>query len=84
MFIHLGGDIMVPAKEVIAILDAKMTEVCDDTRNFLHLADEDGFVVRIEPGEGKSLVITTRKVYISPISSLTLKKRAGYITDVDS
>ncbi|MDI3256706.1 MAG: DUF370 domain-containing protein [Kyrpidia sp.] len=83
LFIHLGGDIMVSSKDVVAILDAKMVDVCEDTRQFLHVADEEGFVSRIEPGEGKSLVVTTKHVYISPISSLTLKKRAGYITDVD-
>lgn len=78
---------MVPAKEVVVILDVKTSEVCEDTRDFLRISEEEGFVVRIEPSDpksAKSVVVTTRKVYVSPISSITLKKRAGYITDPDS
>ncbi|WP_288010470.1 extracellular matrix regulator RemB [Kyrpidia sp.] len=83
LFIHLGGDMMVSTKDVIAILDTKMVNVCDDTRRFLQAADGKGLVFRVESGQEKSIVITETRVFISPISSLTLKKRAGYITEVD-
>lgn len=83
LFIHLGGDMMVSTKDVIAILDNKMVNVCDDTRRFVQAADAKGLVFRVESGQEKSIVITETRVFISPISSLTLKKRAGYITDVD-
>lgn len=83
MFIHLGGDVMVPSKEVIAICDLRMRDSADSTREFLNVAEEEGFVVVIDENESKSFVVTTRKVYYSPISSLTLKKRAGFITELD-
>ncbi|WP_018131398.1 extracellular matrix regulator RemB [Effusibacillus pohliae] len=83
MFIHLGGDVMVSSKEVIAIFDLKMKEAADSTQEFLKVAEEEGFVVVVDENESKSFVVTNRKVYFSPISSLTLKKRAGFLEDLD-
>ncbi|MGB8955010.1 MAG: extracellular matrix/biofilm biosynthesis regulator RemA family protein [Tumebacillaceae bacterium] len=83
MFIHLGGDVMVQSKEVIAIFDLKMKYSSDSTKEFLDVADEEGFVVIIDQNESKSFVVTTRKVYYSPISSLTLKKRAGFVSELE-
>lgn len=83
MFIHLGGDVMVPSKEVIAIFDIKMKYSSESTKEFLDVADEEGFVVVIDPNESKSFVLTTRKVYFSPISSLTLKKRASFLEEMN-
>lgn len=83
MFIHLGGDVMVPNKEVIAIFDLKMKDSSDSTKEFLHVAEEEGFVVVIDENDSKSFVVTNQKVYFSPISSLTLKKRAGFISELD-
>lgn len=84
MFIHLGGDVMVQSKEVIAIFDVKMKYSSDSTKEFLDVADEEGFVVVIDENETKSFVVTTRKVYYSPISSLTLKKRAGFVSELEN
>ncbi len=83
MFIHLGGDVMVQSKEVIAIFDVKMNYSSDSTKEFLDVADEEGFVVVIDENETKSFVVTTRKVFYSPISSLTLKKRAGFVSELE-
>jgi len=84
MFIHLGGDVMVQSKEVIAIFDLKMKYSSDSTKEFLDVADEEGFVVVIDENESKSFVVTTRKVYYSPISSLTLKKRASFVSELET
>lgn len=74
---------MVQSKEVIAIFDLKMKYSSDSTKEFLDVADEEGFVVIIDQNESKSFVVTTRKVYYSPISSLTLKKRAGFVSELE-
>jgi extracellular matrix regulatory protein B len=74
---------MVQSKEVIAIFDLKMKYSSDSTKEFLDVADEEGFVVVIDQNESKSFVVTTRKVYYSPISSLTLKKRAGFVSELE-
>jgi hypothetical protein len=79
MFIHLGGDMVVRAKDVIAILDFHMKQSSKITRQFLQKAEEDGCVVTLGNEQTKSYVITQDKVYCSPISSLTLKRRANFL-----
>jgi hypothetical protein len=62
------------------ILDRECTH-SRDTRDFLQVAREEGFVV---PGEeeGKSLVVTDKKIYFSPISSTTLFKRSYFLKNI--
>lgn len=77
MFIHLGGDVVVPKEEVIAILNTQLMKKTEVNREFLELAENDGFITPItERSNAKSLIITTKKIYLSPISSMTLKKRS--------
>ncbi|HSP46576.1 MAG TPA: extracellular matrix/biofilm biosynthesis regulator RemA family protein [Clostridiaceae bacterium] len=79
MFLHLGENIVVPLKAVIGIFDLETTMYSSDTSQFLRLAEEDGFVERINNEQPKSFVITEMdkksKIYLSPISSRTLTKR---------
>lgn len=76
MFLHLGGDIVVPKGDIIAIIDAK-TKIFPSTREFMQIVDDEGFVRSVAgSGKEKSFVITTNLVYLSPISCATLKKRA--------
>lgn len=83
MFLHLGENIVVPIKDVIGIFDLQNSMYSSDTIQFLRLAEEDGFVVRISDDKPKSFVIAEvnkkSKIYLSPISSATLTKR----TDMD-
>jgi hypothetical protein len=75
VFIHLGGNKVVSIKEIIAIIDASGNK--HSVKNgFLEHAKRESRFERISEEEVKSYVITTRKVYASPISSLTLLKRA--------
>ncbi|MCL6612517.1 MAG: DUF370 domain-containing protein [Peptococcaceae bacterium] len=77
MFLHLGGDKIVPKKDIIAILDYKKGNSAV-TKEFIQIAMDEGFVENIsDPDKEKSYVITTEKIYISPISCNTLKKRFG-------
>ncbi|SDF53980.1 extracellular matrix regulator RemB [Sporolituus thermophilus] len=82
MFLHLGGDTVIPLKSVIAIGDLKFSRspVNDE---FLRTMREENMIVDISEGSPKSFVVTDKVVYLSAISSLTLKKRAGYLFDVD-
>lgn len=76
MFLHLGADVMIPKKDVVAILDIQ-TRLAGITREYLKMIRGDGLLEVIgEPGKERSFVITTDKVYLSPISCNTLKKRA--------
>jgi len=76
MFLHLGGDVIVPKKDIVAILDIRSRSSAI-TREFLKTAVEEGFIVNTaEPGKEKTYVITSNEIYYSPISCTTLKKRA--------
>lgn len=77
MFIHIGGDVVVRAKEVITILDVNgnKSEKNAKKNNNFDINIGKSKVVKISQ-EIKSIIITDDKIYYSPISSLTLKKRA--------
>lgn len=73
---------VVPLKDIIAIADSKTfnTEINQD---FLRRFSEEKEVVDIAAGDVKSYIITTKTIYISNISTLTLKKRADYLRITD-
>ncbi|MFB4161500.1 extracellular matrix regulator RemB [Geomicrobium sp. JSM 1781026] len=75
MFLHLGGYAVIQSKDVVAILNYDEKDTSLHTDNFLaHVPKED--VVHISEEGTKSVVITDTKVFYSPISSVTLKRRA--------
>lgn len=86
MFLHIGGDVVIPMKNVIAILDIETTTLSRDSRDFLKIAEEEGFINAISDDLPKTFIITEiekkSKIYLSPISSVTLQKRAGYIDGI--
>lgn len=88
MFLHIGGDFVVPIKNVIAIMDLESTTLSKDTRDFLSIAEEEGFIESISEDIPKSFIITEidkkSKIYLSPISSITLQKRAGFVDGISN
>ncbi|MBQ5833089.1 MAG: DUF370 domain-containing protein [Selenomonadales bacterium] len=74
MFLHLGSDVMVPVKDILAIYDHKMMELPENQKT-LEIMMSGKEVVEISK-EAKSYIFTDDKIYLSVISSLTLKKRA--------
>lgn len=87
MFLHLGENIVIPQKEVIAILDMESVNSIDSDR-FLRISDEDGFVRKINNEIPKSIVLTERDkksiIYLSPISSVTLVKRSDFRKEINN
>ena len=80
MFLHLGNDVVIFSRDLIAIFDFDNTTISKITREFLHISEEEEFIVNVSKEDlPKSFVITEAggrsKVYISPISSATLYKR---------
>ncbi|HAA26321.1 MAG TPA: DUF370 domain-containing protein [Ruminiclostridium sp.] len=80
MFLHVGGDHIVSAKDIIAIMDIEKTTISNDTRNFLKVSEEEGFTVTVAVNEmPKSFIVVQdkhrSKVILSPISTNTLLKR---------
>lgn len=86
MFLHIGGDVVIPMNDVIGILDIETTTLSNDTREFLKIAEEEGFIITISEDMPKSFIITEAnkksKIYLSPISSVTLQKRTGFLKGI--
>ena len=78
MYLHLGQDYVVHTRDIIGIFDIDTCSVAKRTRDFLRHAEHEGAVVPLSDELPKSFVITDfpdETVFISPISSKTLKKR---------
>ncbi|GGE06187.1 DUF370 domain-containing protein [Marinithermofilum abyssi] len=77
MFIHLGGNKMIRVSEVVAILDAGIRRSSAPLAPFLEDERNRARIEKVSSHEEiKSYVVTEKAVYASPISSLTLMKRA--------
>lgn len=82
MFIHIGADHVVRSRDVIMILDSEHDQL-EINQQFLKKAKEEGRMIEMEKEECKSYIITTHHVYCSPISSLTLKRRASFVSRLE-
>jgi len=82
MFIHLGGEKIIRASELIAIFDLSVEKSSKISKQFIQQAEKDKIIEHIGEEECKSLVVTQSKVYYSPISSMTLKKRAHQLLTI--
>lgn len=82
MFLHLGADTVIPLSDVIAITDLKSVR-SSTNRHFINNMRDKKQVVDISSNHPKSFVVTDKIVYLSAISSLTLKKRAGNFADAE-
>ena len=80
MYIHIGGDISLLKKNIVAVFDMDNTTVSKWTRQFLQLGEEDGKVINVGDELPRSFILANdgkeTKIYISPISSATILKRA--------
>ena len=74
MFVHIGDDIVLPIKDIVGIFDIGILED-KATRDFLQIAEEEGFIIKNNGSRERSFVLTEQNIYFSPISSTTLKKR---------
>lgn len=83
MFIHLGGDKLINSKSIVAILNADSVMGANSSKEFFKTAQEEGFIANFNQKEYKSIVITDKDIYLSPISTLTLKKRADFVDNLN-
>ncbi|WP_100400506.1 extracellular matrix regulator RemB [Bacillus sp. FJAT-44742] len=82
MFIHLGGDTVIRAKDVVAILDYETNKSSAISQQFLNTKDKKD-IIEISADLQKSIVVTDDILYFSPISSLTLKRRASVVSGIE-
>ena len=76
MYLHLGSDTVVNTKNVIAILDLESTSQSQNTRDFLKIVEEEGFVRNVSDEIPKTFVLCEidgqSVIYITNISSKAL------------
>ncbi len=80
MYVHLGGDVVVPIQEIVGIFDSRLLHDSEDNRKFMDTARRQGRIRSEVPAEDiKAVVVTATAVYTSAISSLTLQKRVTHV-----
>lgn len=75
MYIHIGEDLNIRANEIISILDKESVNSSEMVEEFLEHHREK--VINLSKNPFKSVIITSDRVYLSPIASGTLKKRSN-------
>ena len=78
MIIHIGWDVCVPSRGLIAILDGKSVQHSPETLSFIRRAREEGRFTPCPEGERTYLIVQEEdevRVVASAISPTTLQKR---------
>ncbi|WP_160726012.1 extracellular matrix regulator RemB [Bacillus sp. USDA818B3_A] len=75
MYIHIGEDLNIRAKDIVSILDKESALQSPLVEEFLNRQTDR--VVNLSKNPYKSVIITHEKIYLSPIASGTLKKRSN-------
>ena len=79
MYLHLGADTFVNTKNIIAFLDLESTSMSANSREFLKIVEEEGFVRNVSEEIPKTVVLCEidgqSVVYITNISSKALAGR---------
>lgn len=84
MYLHLGQETVVRLDEVVGIFDMDTSTISKYSRQFLADAQKGGRVFNVSEELPKTYVVCvdgggTETVYISQISSSTLRRRAGFV-----
>lgn len=83
MYLHLGQDTVVLINYIVGIFDLETSTVSNCSRRFLYDAQKGGRVFNISDEFPKTYIVCVdnagkETVYISQISSATLRKRAAF------
>lgn len=80
MFVHLGENVSVSLREIIGIFNIEHDGSSSDNILFLKTAGDEEFIHRISDDPPKSFIVAEKDhksiVYLSPISTQTLIRRA--------
>jgi len=81
MLVHIGNDVIIRSREVVAILDVRAAALSPITRDFVAYARSQGRLRDLASGNEKAYVVTPASVFISPVSVTTLRRRAMFQDD---
>ncbi|MCD7723874.1 MAG: DUF370 domain-containing protein [Clostridiales bacterium] len=76
MYLHIGEAAVIESKNIIGIFDMDTSTVNKATRNFLSAGEKNKKVVYVNYDLPKSFILTDEKIYVSPLNTATLLKRA--------
>ena len=79
MYLHLGKNTVVRFDDIIGIFDLETSTVSKHTRDYLAKSEKEKRVVNVSYELPRSFVVIggkDEKVYISPLSTATLKARS--------
>ena len=76
MYLHIGEDTLVRDKDIIGIFDMDNSTVNKATRDYLKKAEKDKKVIYVNYDLPKCFIVTDKNVFVSPINTGTLNKRA--------
>lgn len=83
MFIHLGGDFVLKTERIIAIFDHQTQGFSKENQLFMEGYQGKKRTVHVSVDPPKSMVVTDDEIFMSPISTHTLKRRADASTSRD-
>jgi len=76
MYVHVGGEYSIPDRFIIGIFDMdSITPKQTDMIRFLAEAEKAGHVEYVSEEIPRSAVVSVDRIYFSPISTATLRKR---------
>lgn len=77
MFLHLGEGRLVRGKEIIGIFNYDLIQKSRDSKEFIEITTNERGIEKINTTKKiKSFIVTQNKTFLSPISTITLEKRA--------
>ncbi len=80
MYLHLGRDVVVDDKTIVAIFDLDKTTIGKITKDYLKNAQIENRVVNVSDDLPKSFIVcednNITTIYISQISAITLLRRS--------
>lgn len=76
MYIHIGGDYTISDRFILGIFDLDQTTAdAPDTIRYLNEAERASRIEVVSPELPRSFIVTLDRVYVSPVSVATLRKR---------
>ena len=83
MYLHLGQDTVVRMEDVLGVFDLENASISPHTRSFLKNGEKEGRVFNVSYEMPRSFIVCIENgetiVYISQISTATLRKREGFM-----
>ncbi len=75
MYVHIGGDVSIPAPWIIGIFDLDRLAPAGVTAEFMKQVEEEGRLDWMTGELPRSMIVTVDRVFLSPVSTATLRSR---------